>query len=598
MKKLFAMTVLSLVVVVPILATENPIAPTIPDRCNVVFLTDDLPNVLDGLEKSGFGRMWRDPELKDLWDPIRKEFDIEQWNERVLGATGMTLEEFKQMFTGPIGLGISFDFKKLEADSSEVPQIIFAAHVAGKETQAEEAFEKMVQKDNENSEGVTYREVTEEFKGQTIRLHEKVLDDNIELDVAWSIANGRFFLSNDKALIQETLALTIDPAASKSFASHPSVKKAKAAMNHGDVMLIVDMQSLLPGIQFLCQKAAEAGTGAQVGINMATLPQALGLDALESVALNLSLTPNATLVDFGVFFTEKKGLLKLMAYAPGSYPQPKFVPAHALSVSSSNFSFPDMWAAAEEMLNALSPALLQMATAQYQQFLQAAGVDEAVDLKKNLLQNLGHEWVSFSLPIEEDSDPAQRAMGNPTVMAVSLQDPAGFQVGLDELTMILTSISKVNPQIAFTFGETDYRNTKIRDIGLAGLGEFKVYYAVHDATFLMSIGSYSAITQALLAMANPKSSIWEQEAFKKAVHGLPPGAASMAYMDFGRIIESLHQQVQAEQTKRIQEYPPDEEPEAEIPDFSRLMAYFGGAVVGWYEQPGSFIIKGRVDQPK
>ncbi len=140
MKKTIPFAIFFFLLAAPISAVENPAVQAIPSKCGIVFVTDDLPKVLDGLEQSGFGRMWRDPELQDLWKPVRDELNFDNWNEEVLGSTGLTIDELRQIFTGGVAVGVSLNFENFKNSPDDSANFVLAAHVAGKEKQARQAF--------------------------------------------------------------------------------------------------------------------------------------------------------------------------------------------------------------------------------------------------------------------------------------------------------------------------------------------------------------------------------------------------------------------------------------------------------------------------
>ncbi|MBC8119059.1 MAG: hypothetical protein H7X75_05735, partial [Burkholderiaceae bacterium] len=99
----------------------------------------------------------------------------------------------------------------------------------------------------------------------------------------------------------------------------------------GDAQALVYVN--LPAIYPLIKEgvaAAKAAAGAKpnmLGIDPEAVFDALGLDALGESYVALAMSETSTRLDFGLAYTEERGLLKLIAYQPGPTSQPDWVPA-------------------------------------------------------------------------------------------------------------------------------------------------------------------------------------------------------------------------------------------------------------------------------
>lgn len=586
---------------------QSPSSPTpslarvLPADCSFAILTPDVDGILTRWEQSGFSRMWKDPGMQDLWAPIKEDVDLRELEDHLMETFGLSLAELRRVFSGPMAVGMTLDIPKLNStDGEEGVDVVLLADVTGHEEAALSAFEKSLQQRDENrsdaddENGVTYRQVREEFKGETLHLRESVTEEAVELDTAWSLVQGCLLISTSQDLAKQAMARLKTPDMPDSLAQLPAFAKCDRVMGLSDVMVFINVASFLPTLQGLSEQAAEEGAGSEIGLNMATLLPTLGLDAWEAMALTCTIEPEATHIKGVLSFSEKRGLLNLLAYGSKPYPRPDFIPGHAISVSASTFSLSRMWKEAETILSSLSPALLAMARAKYQEFLQTAGVDTSIDLKKNLLGNLGDEFVTFAIPEEPGVNASN--MDELSVMAISLSDARGFQVGLDQLQLLLNAVNDNFPSLTLTFEEKSFKETTVHSVSMAAPDTPTIYYAVKAPYFLLSFGSYSAVTQALMAMGNAAESIWDRPDVKTAIAQLPEKCSSISFVRFDEVLALLFEQIDKEYARLMNSDDPSQT--HEMPDLSRIKDFFGTMVVGYREDTDHILVTAKIQQPR
>ena len=125
---------------------------------------------------------------------------------------------------------------------------------------------------------------------------------------------------------------------------------------------------------------------------------ASGLTGLKSASFSYRESPEGSRIDFYISAPEasRQGIFKIIAAAPKDANPPAFVPADAVKFWRWRVDGQKSWAAFEKMLSDISPAWLSSlnsaisianATAQQK--------DPNFDVRKNLIGNLGDDWMSY-----------------------------------------------------------------------------------------------------------------------------------------------------------------------------------------------------------
>lgn len=126
---------------------------------------------------------------------------------------------------------------------------------------------------------------------------------------------------------------------------------------------------------------------------------ASGFMGLKSVSFNYHETHEGSQIEFFVAAPEstRQGLLKIVAAAPKDANPPPFVPADAMKFWRWRVDGKKSWGELEKTLGTVSPSVLaglnsffSMANATAQQ------KDPNFDLRKDLIGNLGDDWISFA----------------------------------------------------------------------------------------------------------------------------------------------------------------------------------------------------------
>jgi hypothetical protein len=125
---------------------------------------------------------------------------------------------------------------------------------------------------------------------------------------------------------------------------------------------------------------------------------ASGLTGLKSACFNYRESHAGARVDFYLSAPEagREGIFKIIAAAPKDAGPPPFVPADTVKFLRWRVDGQKSWAALEKMLSDISPAWLNSLNAAISiANATAQQKDPDFDVRKNLLGNLGDDWISY-----------------------------------------------------------------------------------------------------------------------------------------------------------------------------------------------------------
>jgi hypothetical protein len=125
---------------------------------------------------------------------------------------------------------------------------------------------------------------------------------------------------------------------------------------------------------------------------------ASGLEDMNSFSFSYRQLPEGTQMEFfaNVPESSRKGIFKMLAPEPKDANPPRFIPADAVKFSRWRVDGQQSYAEFEKILTAVSPVLLgYLNTAIATVNANAQTQDPNFDLKKNLIGNLGDDWISY-----------------------------------------------------------------------------------------------------------------------------------------------------------------------------------------------------------
>ncbi len=569
----------------------------VPAGSPLVCYTEDVPGTLNHWDDSPLAALWNDPQVMAFFAPLREEMEINRWDELVRAQTGHGLDDLKKMLTGDLVLYLEdvtlrLDDDTEDADFSGAMLVAIGDNAKDVETIILAQEKRLIDDSESNDENPKSTQETREFRG--VELHiTNTTDDEFEIQTGWAIADGVLAYASPVESLERAVAAILDGGVENTVANGANFATVTSHIQKADSWIFMDMAPLAPVIQEVAETAAAAAqeAGSPFPIDPAAVVQALGVDAMQAVFATFSFDEASTVMDFGLTFTENRGLIKLLAYGPGNAPRPAFIRADTDAFTTATYGFGDAWSAIVEIVNGINPALTAMAAMQLQSMAQNAGVE--LDLKRDLLDNLTGEVVTIQ---------NFAGISGATIADLELEQDQVIVLGIAEREALenaivgLTSIAGQGPELFSTRSFDDHTIFSL-DLGRSEdeASGNEIAYAITDEHFLVSFGSSTTIEDTLRGMGAKDGSAWRQHKVRRTVAALPDGSSAIQYQDPTNLGDLVFRGIAMADATDLDG---DEEfeicdPEA-MPDAGIVAKYFSSAVSGIWKDDHSVVVRARI----
>ena len=532
-------------------APKVPLVNLVDDQTFFVVSVTDTPALLRGWDAGPLAATWNDPQIVKFLAPSRERLKIDEWDDEAKTATGLTVRELLALAEGEALVALpAFTAARIEEDAP--PPFLMALEVGDQTAKIEKILADSAAKNSSKEE-------SEMFSGVKVNVHTvkkpkletKAADDvpagaNAMAEeedkdapptiIAWTIVDGVWLISNGKDCLFSAINALQQGGHATSLGKSERFLRTRQRIGDAQTLVYVNFPAIYPLIKEAVA-IAKASSGAKpnmLGIDAESVFNALGLDAIGESYLALAMSETATRLDFGLTYTEERGLLKLLAYQPGPAPQPDWVPAKWPSVSTAKFSLPKAYAGLEEVVEAVSPVLSGMAQGQIRGFNKKLGVD----LVRDFIGSFGDDLVTaYALPpgLAPGTVPPWTEMDQ--LVSISLVNEPALIKSIEALKNL------AGPAAAQMFTERDYLGHKLYTLNVpSGEGPKQsrgFSYAIANRTLLVGVGSAGTVESALQGMAAPKEIYWQRADVKAALADLPADAVGLQVQDLGLMMQSL-----------------------------------------------------------
>jgi hypothetical protein len=214
---------------------------------------------------------------------------------------------------------------------------------------------------------------------------------NIELLIGQSgslLILGNSAKDVEKVLIRQTGGAVPGLGEQAAFAAHSRMFRDASSYVWINAKPIIDTFT----------KSAKPDNAAALGLSSEKLLSAIGITALQTIALTTSDSPDGLLMQLQINVPEsgRKGIFKMLAFdAKDAAPLP-FIPADAIKFSRWRLDLQKTWNTFESTLGDINPQF----AGGIKMMVDLAGKDKDpnFDLRKSLLLNLGDDIISYSKP--------------------------------------------------------------------------------------------------------------------------------------------------------------------------------------------------------
>jgi hypothetical protein len=360
--------------------------------------------------------------------------------------------------------------------------------------------------------------------------------------------NVLFLLSGGEEHVRETLLLGAGDSSSESILEDPCYLDLFDEIGAGEARAFFNFKPLVSMLDDLSENLDAQIPENPFGIKTSGLLDALGLDSLDCLGVQIDLANARFSISSALFLSKYEGLFSLMEKDKKEAKLHDFLPPKLLSATSARYDFSQLWPRLEAIMNKISPQLLLLVNAQIQGFEDQIGVP----FRKNVLGSLGDEIVTFSRlnsnwvenlgqflsgkADDDDLDPdlLGEIVQSPTsdLYAISLGDPKLFDQALRATVDGATKGAEL-------FDERKHRGTIIRSMKGLDQAGVSLSYAVVDKWLLVSMGEAQLLNQVIDRMQSEGKSLWDEKEVKWALREFPDGVSQVDYFDFEQLMDML-----------------------------------------------------------
>ena len=250
------------------------------------------------------------------------------------------------------------------------------------------------------------------------------------------------FIFGGEEPVREALYLGSGDDSSKAISDSDQYMDLFDEIGEGDARVFMNFKPLLTMMEQLAGDPKFELPENPFGIKTKALVDALGLNSLDCLGLQIDLSDKSLSLSSAFFVNKYEGIFSLMEDNGKKANLHSFVPTNLMTASSVRYDLSKLWPKVEEMMREISPQLLLLVNSQIQAFEDQIGVP----FRKNVLGSLGDDVVSFSrlnadwtesvgrLFSDEDELDELKVdqLSSPTsdVYAISLRDPKLFDQAL------------------------------------------------------------------------------------------------------------------------------------------------------------------------
>jgi len=467
------------------------------------------------------------PGRRIRWFVISKE---------LLDEFGLDEDELFELFPDQLGL-ILYNLPELLLQKARKPDIAIMANFTGSAERLDELmqiqFERNAKAQQEVNPAIEHEMIEERFMGETLHFDEVFDGEETYIEDGYALVDGIFILARPEERLRG-LVESIKAGSEAPVARSAPYQRVREASGPVDLMLYVNLESVMPTLNEALLKQATAGGLAMFGVSGQSLEAALALEALQAFSLDGKLSEDGITSHSAIIYREKLGLLPLMAYEEGALPAASFVPEDVLTSTVARFDLSEMFGRLEALLGVASPNMPALINMQLQQIKTNSGVD----LRSAFLENFGSELVSFSVMPEGRSRenvfaPAEQ------VYVLEIKDAAALSGALEAFKDLVPG-SREQIKTRDFQGETIQTIPGAADPTMPDAPVYDFSYVVSRTHLVVSVGRVGLIQGVLTAMQSQDSGFWQLEETRMLVDRVRhPKAVSRSYTDFGQVVIAL-----------------------------------------------------------
>jgi hypothetical protein len=473
------------------------------------------PELMADWEKSGYGKMLADEEIKKWTAPMYQNGEP-IWDKTLKEGTGEGLEANLKRIQGSVIITVAADSVKDMQDVHDNNPVFVLMDVGDQQAKFEEVLTKDIEENLQKEP--TLKKLVKDVAGVPLHVLAVSEDEDAKWRRAYAFVDGVLVLGDKPALLEYIIAAlkTGTADASDVVPSHLT-RHAQFSEGTADVSFYANGEVLMKWLEESLTELMKSGKS-QMPIDPKAIFDALGTKEFQSLGFSMDLSDTQSRIDIALLHPEKPtGLISLLRGNQTEVNLPAFVPVNALSAQVMRQSLEAVYDGLLGMVNKLGP-MAMMATMQISQVEQQMGFK----IKEDLFGSLDDEYVQAN---------DGTAVASSQVMAIKVKDRAKLVGALDGLKRF------VGQGFGAAFDESEYLgytiNTfKASQATAAGAASTEVAYCLTEDYLLFSTGKQDLLKKILSRMKDPSGpSIWDSARTQELIAMLPKGYVGVGVSD-------------------------------------------------------------------
>lgn len=432
-----------------LLAQVPPAENLLPDDTIGLVTIPDWKKLAASSAQSSWGQLWADPAMKPFHDNFTSNF-VTDFIKPLEKQTGLKFSDYKELLQGQI----TFALTPPRAGSKEFAAFLLLLDAKDKSELLTSKLNELKKKWTEAGKEVKTEKIRDvEFSSIAVSgadvdsLLKKAFpsgdedkDDDKKPAESTQLRFGQFksllIIGENEKAIEKLLARQsgglVPPLAERASyqKSHSMLFRDSVAHAWVNVKPIYDK-----ALQLAAVEQQDPQPGAMPGMKLDKILPALGFNSVETLAGKIASTPDGTSYELmlGAPEAQREGLLKLFTLEKKDSAPPAFVPADVLKFQRTRINAQKAWTTVEATLGKIDPSLAGMV----QLMLSSVGKDQDpnFDLKKNLVANLGDDFIQYQKP-PKGTKPAELEAA-PSLTLIGSPNPAQLLDAVRMLTALL-----------------------------------------------------------------------------------------------------------------------------------------------------------------
>ena len=464
-------------------STFAQIAPAeqlLPDDTIGLVTIPDWKKFTANISQSPYGQLWNDPAMKQFRENFNSNFQAD-FLKPLEKELGVKLADYQDLLQGQVTLALTTP----KEGSNELLDVLLLIDTKDKGEVLTKKLSELRKKWTDSGKTVQTEKIRDiefssiAFTGKDVDAllkkafpgededaededeDKKKEDSTKEEKIQLRIGQYKSLLiigENSKA-IEKLLARQsgglVPPLAEKAVYQKAHTQLFRDSLAHGWINVKPIFEKLL---QFAQQEKRDPTPG-MPSLQMDKILPVIGFSSIESVAAKIASGADGSSAEFliGAPESQREGIVKLLTLEKKDAAPPAFVPADVTKFGRTRIDAQKAWGVLENMLNKIDPGVAGLV----QLMLSTAGKDKDpnFDLKKNLIGNLGDDFIQFEkAPKSAKLEDLQQV---PTLTLIGSPNPAQL---LDALRMITSLMPP--PISSAPLKEREYLGKKIYSMSL------------------------------------------------------------------------------------------------------------------------------------